>query len=371
MQIRDFGSRSGCQVAPVSIGAMRFPTDGVDAVELIRHAIDSGMKYIDTSRGYGESEFILGRALKDGYREKVYLSTKCSPWIKKIQDSDDGSADSVRKRIEESMLRLDVDYLDFYQVWNIDKKEAWETATKKGGMVDGIKKAVADGLVRHIGFTSHEKPENLPEYLEKADWCEILLLSYNLLNRAYEPVLEKAASLGIGTIVMNPVGGGRFAEESPVLKRLASDLGAESVPDLAVRYVLSNSNVSTILSGMTKKSDVNDTIASAGKPAFTGNELDRINGFFDTLTRENVKFCTNCGYCQPCPSGINIPGVMNAVYEDRFLGFKAGAKKIYAGATRDVKPEVCTECGKCEAKCTQGLEIIKELKAAAGAYAAE
>ena len=93
MELRQFGKRSGFEVAPVSIGAMRLPEDCTDAVALIRYAIDSGMCYIDTSRGYGESEFKLGRALKDGYREKVILSSKCSPWIKKVREDDDGSAD--------------------------------------------------------------------------------------------------------------------------------------------------------------------------------------------------------------------------------------------------------------------------------------
>lgn len=368
MNTHDFGKRSGLNVADVSIGAMRLPPDAIDAVELIRHAIDSGMKYIDTSRGYGESELILGRALKNGYREKVILSSKCSPWIKKVTDSDDGSADSVRRRIDETLLRLDVDYLDFYQVWNVTSPDAWELATKKGGMVDGIRRAMSDGVVKHTGFTTHEKAENLPAYLEQADWCEILLVSYNLLNRAYEPVIRKARELGIGTIVMNPVGGGKFAEDSPVLMRLADEVGAESVADLAVRYVLSNPNVDTILCGMSKLTDVDDTIRSAERERFSDEIVARINRFFEELSRETVQFCTNCGYCQPCPAGIKIPGVMGAIYEDRFLGFQEGARKAYARATRDVKTTACTECGQCESKCTQGLQIIKELKWAFSQY---
>ena len=88
MRARAFGKRCGGAVAPVSIGAMRLPADAIDAVGLVRHAIDSGMRYIDTSRGYGESELILVRALRGGYREKVLLSSKCSPWIKKVQEGD-------------------------------------------------------------------------------------------------------------------------------------------------------------------------------------------------------------------------------------------------------------------------------------------
>ena len=368
MNIQPFGKRCGYKVADVSIGAMRLPTDTLEAVELLRYAIDSGMLYIDTSRGYGESEMVVGKALKNGYRKKVKLSSKCSPWNRKIQDTDDGSAASVRHRIDETLLRLDVDYLDFYQVWSVNSPETWETATRKGGMVDGIKQAMLKGLVKHTGFTTHEKPENLLKYLKTADWCEVLLVSYNLLNRSYEPVLAKAKELGIGTVVMNPVGGGKLAEESPILKRLAGEVGAVSVADLAVRYVLSNPDVDTILCGMTKKTDVEDSIASAERSDFPPTVVRKINNFFEQLSRETVQFCTNCGYCQPCPAGINIPGVMGAVYEERFLGFKEGARRSYQRAVRDIAVTACTECGQCESKCTQGLEIINELKRAFSRY---
>ena len=358
----NFGTRSGFEVAPVSIGAMRLPEDCSDAVVLIRHAIDSGMRYIDTSRGYGESEFKLGRALRDGYRKKVMLSSKCSPWIKKVREDDDGSADSVRRRIDETMLRLDVEKLDFYQVWNINSREAWELATKKGGMVEGIRRAMDEGLVDHTGFTAHDTVDNLLEYLDMADWAEIILLTYNLLNRTYEPVITKAHEKGIGTIVMNPVAGGRLTEDSDVIMKIANEVGADSVADLAVRYVLSNPNVNPILCGMTKPSDVDDTVASGTKAPFTQDELKAINSFFTSLSREESGFCTGCKYCMPCPAGINIPGIMTAVYEERFLGLTEQARRSYKNATKDVTPDACTDCGACEEKCTQTLQVRKELK---------
>ncbi|MBT7162577.1 MAG: hypothetical protein HN904_07340 [Victivallales bacterium] len=368
MRLRNFGQRSGLQVNPVSIGAMRLPEDCVDSVALIRHAIDLGMVYIDTSRGYGESEFKLGRALKDGYREKVILSSKCSPWIKNVRGDDDTSADSVRRRIEETMTRLDVDCLDFYQVWNINSREHWEEAIVKGGMVDGIRKAMAEGLVRHTGFTTHDSAENLLEYLPQADWCEAILVGYNMLHLSYGPVLDKARALGIATIVMNPIGGGKFAEQSEVLGRLAAEVGAVSVADLAARYVLSNPNVDTILCGINKPSDVDDTVASAERPAFTGDQMRRIRAFFDEeMSRENVSFCTACKYCMPCPTGINIPGIMGLVYEDRFLGLKESAKGSYRWQGK-VRADACIQCGECEKKCTQNLPIIKEMEYAASEY---
>jgi uncharacterized protein len=369
MKLRNFGTRSGFEVAPVSIGAMRLPDDCSDAVALIRHAIDSGMRYIDTSRGYGESEFKLGVALKDGYREKVILSSKCSPWIKKVRDDDDGSADSVRHRIDETIMRLGVEKLDFYQVWNINNRDAWELATKKGGMVEGIRKAMDDGLVEHTGFTTHDTVENLLEYLDVADWAEIILVTYNLLNRTYEPVLAKAKEKGIGTIAMNPVGGGSLTAHSDVIMELGNKLGAVSMADLAVRYVLSNPNVDTILCGMQVQSNVDDTIASANRETFSPDQVEAAHEFFASRSRENVGFCTGCKYCMPCPAGIDIPGIMAAIYDHRFLGLTENAKSKYKRATREVGPDACTDCGACETKCTQSLKVRSELKYALKEFA--
>jgi predicted aldo/keto reductase-like oxidoreductase len=348
---------------------MRFPPDVGDAVAVIRRAIDSGLVYIDTSRGYGDSELILAKALKNGYREKVFLSTKCSPWIRKIDADDDGSADSVRKRIDEALARLDVSYLDFYQVWNINSPEAWETATRKGGMVDGIKKAMSEGLVRHTGFTTHEEPERLPGYLEAADWAEVVLISYNPLQRSYAGVLEKAKSLGIGTIVMNPCGGGRFAENSAQLMSLAREVGADSVAELSIRYVHSNPHVDTMLCGASKISDVDSAVSFVEKGRFSAEQMAVIERFLSEKSPEAMKFCTDCEYCLPCPAGINIPAIMGLIHNDRAFGLRQGSEKDYntswiTGKTADA----CLKCGKCEEKCTQKLPVMKDLQWAHSRY---
>ena len=180
----DFGKRSGLKVHPVSMGAMRLPEEE-KATPLIRHGIDAGMIYIDTSRGYVDSETKLGKALKDGYREKVILSTKWSPWNVKIEEDDDSSADCTYKRILESMQRLDVEYLDFYQIWAISEPGHYEKCTTKGGMLDGIFRAMNEGLVKHTGFTTHDKPENVSRYIDEADWCEAILFTHNILDGSY------------------------------------------------------------------------------------------------------------------------------------------------------------------------------------------
>ena len=359
-----FGTRSGLTVTPVSIGAMRFPRDLSDAVALVRHAIDAGMRYIDTSRGYDESEWVLRAALKDGYREKVILSTKWAPWVMKVQDDDDGSAARTRRRIEESIARLGVGYLDFYQAWSIGSKADFEVVTKPGGMLEGILDAKRAGLVRHIGFTTHDSVENIAGYIEEASWCEVILFSYNLLSRTYAPAIEAAHKKGIGTIVMNPVGGGKLAEHCAILLDVALEVGAVSVADMAVRYVLSNANVDTILCGMTKRADVDDSVASANRPRFSPAQMARIEALLDRVMGEEKAFCTGCRYCLPCPQGIDIPAVMSWIFDERHWGFADRAKRRYQHHS-EPKPDLCTKCGACEPKCTQKLAIMNEMEYAA------
>ncbi|HIJ64767.1 MAG TPA: hypothetical protein HPP77_02365 [Candidatus Hydrogenedentes bacterium] len=361
MKRYDFGKRSGFKVPRATIGAMRLPKDDDEAVALIRHAIDAGMNYLDTSRGYGDSEIKVGKALKDGYREKVILSTKWAPWITKIEESDDASADCTRKRIEESMKRLDVDYLDYYQVWNIVNRETYDQAVAKGGMVDGIHKAIDEGSVGHTGFTTHDSVENLLTYIPEVDWAEIILFTYNLLNRTYAPAIQAAHQRGIGTIVMNPVGGGALAEQSSVLKKLADDAAARSVPDLALRYVLANHNVNTMLVGITRQTDVDDAVAATQETPFSPQTVAKIEGFLDGMTKENVGFCTLCKYCMPCPQEIDIPAIMSCIYDYRYWDLKKTARERYNKHMKGPKADACTQCGECEEKCTQNLEIAKEM----------
>lgn len=360
MILRDFGKRSGHTVAPVSIGAMRLPRDLDTAVALLRAAIDKGMRYLDTSRGYSDSEWVVGRALKDGYREKVFLSTKWTPALIKVNPTDDFSGDCARRRLNESLKRLDVDYLDYYQVWSVNCREHYDQATAKGGMVEGILKAKSEGLVRHTGFTTHDSVENVLKYIREADWCDILLTTYNLVNPKYAPVIEAAHARGIGTVVMNPVGGGALAKKSPVLEALARDAGAVSTADLAVRYVLSNPHIDTMLCGMTRLADVGDSIASVERGAFSAGQLEIINRRLADIKSRASAFCIGCKYCLPCPEDIDIPFVMACLLDARYWGLEENARERYRNL-KGKKAVDCVQCRKCEKACTQHLEIVREM----------
>jgi uncharacterized protein len=217
METRRWGKRTGLDIPRVSAGSARLPDDPELAAAVMRHAIDAGIRYIDASRAYRDSELKLARALKDGYREKVLLSTKWAPWAIRVEADDNTSADCLRRRLGEQLERLETDYVDFFQVWYVQHPEQFEAVTAKGGLLEGILKAKEEGLVRHIGFTTHDTPENVIGYLERIDWAETILVTYNLLNRQYAPVLRAAKERGLGTMVMNPMGGGKLAKHSRVL----------------------------------------------------------------------------------------------------------------------------------------------------------
>ncbi|MEN6385722.1 MAG: aldo/keto reductase [Phycisphaerales bacterium] len=365
----DFGKRSGLKVHPVSIGAMRLPENMNEAVALVRQAIDAGMIYIDTSRGYGESECKLAKALKDGYRDKVILSTKWCPWNFKTDSADGTSADCTYNKIIDSMKRLEVDYLDFYQLWSINNYEQWEQATCKGGMLDGILRAKKEGLVKHIGFTTHDTPENISRYIDQADWCEAILFTYNLLNRTYEDVIKKTHEKGIATIVMNPIGGGVFAIHSQPLKNAVQKaVGTSNVVEAAHRWLKSNKNIDTIICGIGKLSDVTSTIENYEKPDFTPEQIKKLNAEFERISNKNVGCCVDCKYCLSCPKKINIPGFMQAAYYSEFLKVDDRARDIYGwivnpkNSSRSADISECIECGRCEQRCTQKIKIIQTLK---------
>lgn len=267
------------------------------------------------------------------------------------------------------MKRLDVDYLDFYQIWSINNDEQYIQITRKGGMLDGILRAMKEGLVKHTGFTTHDKPENVSRYIDHADWCEAILFTYNILERAYEAVIAKAHAKGIATIVMNPICGGVFAQDSPPLNEAVKNaIGSADLVQTAHRWLKTNENIDTIICGISKPSDITSTTENYKKAPFTAGQMERLNAEIGKISRKSAGFCVDCKYCLPCPKNIYVPGFMQAAYFSEFLKVDGQARDIYnwqlnpANASMSADPDECTECGKCEQKCTQKIKIIQTLK---------
>jgi predicted aldo/keto reductase-like oxidoreductase len=368
MKYRKLG-KSGIEVSALGLGAMRLP--GFDfkaeayleekqdrAIKIAHRAFDLGVNYIDTAYNYskGNNELIVGKILK-GYREKVYLSTK-SPvyWIKNKED--------YRRFLDEQLKRLDVSYIDFYYFHCVDKN-TWENIILKFDLLNEAEKAKQEGLIRHISISSHEGSEVVKTMLDTGIF-ETVLLQYNLLNREHEETIEYANQKDIGVVIMGPVAGGSLSAPSKVIIE-ASNKKFSSTPEVALRFVLANKNVSCMLSGMKtlKMVEQNAKLANNDYP-LEEKDWNDINMAMNETKKLSDLYCTKCNYCSPCPAGINISYIFEQMIYHKVYGLtrlakhELGAIGKYDWAGK--LPSKCTECGACEKKCPQKIEIRKQIK---------
>jgi predicted aldo/keto reductase-like oxidoreductase len=363
----------GYKVSALGFGAMRLPEDengDVDrdyAVSLIRESIDAGVNYVDTAPLYnrGQSEEVVGEALQDGYRERVWLSTK-------NQRVNDDPGD-WRRRLDESLRKLKTDYLDVYHLWGISWKEFTEHLAIKDGPLAAARKAQQDGLFRHLFFSFHAPPEDFPKVVDTGEFVGCTV-QYNLIDRSNEAGIARAAAKGLAVVIMGPVGGGRLAGPSSVIENL--DVGAASTAELALRFVLANADVDCAISGMSSREQLRENVATASRTdRLDEAEIARINESFDEYRKLAELYCTSCDYCKPCPENVAISRVLVLYNLARVYGLEEAAKKLYAeiGRTgffaRVNNAAACTECGECTDKCPQKLDIPEELAAAHAALA--
>lgn len=353
MEYRELG-RTGKKVSLLSLGCMRLPEDGEEGAKVVSRAVNLGINYFETSNWYchGRSEIMVADGVK-GRRDKVYVSTKI-----KIAPATTG--DDVKRAFEGSLKRLQVDRVDFYQVWDC-KWEDYDAVMKKGGGLDTIEKLRDEGLIGHIGLTSHETNERVIEMLDTGR-LESVTLSYHLLNREKEPVIEYAASRGIGVVIMTPLAGGLLATPSEILSQLVPGRHAGSAA-AALRFVMSNPHVSTVPSGMTSVSEVEENVRTwADFKPFSSDELSELMKSLDEYQALGRQFCTGCKYCMPCPSGVKISRLFRIRNYYKVFGLRDWATRSYRNMDPAGLPENCTECGECEPKCPNDIPIIAQLK---------
>jgi len=365
MQYRVLGS-NGPRVSALGFGTMRFKMvdDQVDedlAISVLHRAMDLGVNYFDSAVGYcnAQSETVLGKALK-GRREGKVISTKYPPWGERTLKADD-----CRRMIEQSLSRLDIDVIDVYQMHSLD----WETAQKelaKGGAVDGARKAKEEGLVKRLGFSFHDDPKRMIDIIQAAPDFEVVTCQYNLLDRANEDSMAHVYQRGLGVVVMGPVAGGRLGFPSEKIQNLLPS-GTKSSPEIALRFVLSNPNVSVAISGMNTIEMVEENAATASRDEpLSPAERQRITDMLEENKRLAELYCTGCGYCMPCPNGVNIPQNFVLMNLHRVYGLTGAARERYQwfGPKRpnNLNAAACLECGECEPKCPQKIPIIQQLK---------
>lgn len=369
MQYVDFG-KTGIKVSRLGLGCMRLPSyekdgktlfDEEKGIALIKGAYEMGVNYFDTAPGYCDtlSEIIVGKALK-GFREKIYLSTK--------NPIENASGDDYDKRLEKSLKKLDTDYIDFYHFWGISLDTFTNKICVPDGPLDRVKKWKDQGVVRHISFSFHDKPENLAEIIRRGEGIfESLLCQYNLLDRSNEAGMAFAHDQGLGVVVMGPVGGGRLGAPSQVIRSLLPGK-VQSSAEVALRFVFTNPNIHIALSGMGSVAMLEENAALADNTApLSQDEKNRLEAMMKENERLAGLYCTGCKYCMPCPQGINIPEVFTLMNYHRVYGITGYAKQNYAqiGKVPWRKYEnaaACIECGVCEDKCPQKLPIRGQLK---------
>lgn len=368
MIYRKFGA-TGEQISALGFGCMRLPEtekDGVFTVdqektnEMLRRAYELGVNYFDSGYTYchGNSEIAVGIAVKP-FRDKVLISTKCP-----MEQIDSPAA--YRAQLERSLKNLDMDYVDFYHFWGINK-DVFDNKIMKFGLVEEAVKLKAEGKIRHISFSFHDDPSAIKHIIDTAPQMETILAQYNLLDRANEEMFAYAASKGVGVVVMGPVGGGRLAAPTELYAKLT---GKKSIAtyELALRFVLGNPNVSCALSGMENVDMVekNAVVASDETP-MTPEEWTELGEALENVKKFSELYCTGCNYCQPCPKDINIPRIFQSYTYQNVYGLTETAKNSYLNY-RDSKERPgatskdCIDCGLCEKKCPQKLQIRSELK---------
>ena len=362
MQYRILG-RTGLKVSALGFGGMRFKMAGehVDqeqTVAVLRRAMDLGVNYFDSAVGYcnAESEMVIGKALK-GRREGKVVSTKYPPWGKRTKKADD-----CRMIIEQSLSRLDIDFIDVYHMHSLNWSSAQEVLAK-GGAVDGARQAKEEGLVKHLGFSFHDDPKRMVDIIDAAPDFEVVTCQYNLLDRANEESMAYAHEKGLGVVVMGPVAGGRLGFPSEQIQGLLT--GTKSSPEVALRFVLSNPNVTVALSGMNTVEMVEENAATASREEpLSAGERQRILEMLEENRRLADLYCTGCGYCMPCPNGVNIPECFRLMNLHRVYGLTETARQRYRsfGEEGNLNAGACVECGQCEPKCPQKIPIIEQLK---------
>lgn len=365
MQYRKFG-KLDWQVSVLGFGCMRLPTIGGDSGnidqdktnEMIRCAIEGGVNYFDTAYVYHhqKSEIALGIALADGYREKVRIATKLPIWLVK-------KADDFDRMLEKELQRLQTDVIDFYLMHGLDQAK-WDKVQKLG-LLKKAETAIEDGRIRHVGFSFHDKLDVFKQILDSYDSWTFCQIQYNFMDTHFQAGregLHYAADKGLAVVIMEPLRGGKLAADLPGAAQIWPQAEQKRTPaDWSFQWLWSQPEVSLLLSGMSTLQQVEENLVSAENSRvglLNDAELALVNKVQETLAGLSPIDCTRCEYCLPCPSGVNIPRVIDhynraAVYDDL-----EGTRSLYKRFVKDDQKAInCTQCEECVPKCPQNIPI--------------
>lgn len=370
MQYRTFG-KTNLKVSSLGYGCMRLPVlngndkeiDEEEAIRLIRYSIDHGVTYVDTAYPYhgGNSEIVVGKALKDGYRQKINLATKCPTWLIKSNEDFD-------KYLDEQLKKLDVDYIDMYLLHALSK-DRWENLLNHN-VFEFLDRALKQGKIKHAGFSFHDDLDTFKKIVDSYGWdfCQI---QYNYMDENYQAGkegLQYAAAKGMAVVIMEPLKGGKLANPPKPITEVLEKAGKDKPAAWGLKWLLNQPEVTVILSGMNSQTQIDENIKTATE-VLPGSldeiELGIINFAKDKFRELTRVDCTGCGYCMPCPAGVNIPGNFSLYNRAFMYNDIENCRKQYSSKDFESKrASKCRECGKCEKVCPQHLSIRKFLKEA-------
>ena len=364
MKMRTFG-KLGIKASAFGLGCMRFPmtkdengrdiVDEKTATEIIRTCIDNGVNYIDTAYVYsnGLNEKYVGKALRDGYREKVYLATKLPTW-------NCGTREDMYRLFEEQCQSLETDHIDFYLIHSLNSG-SFEKMKNLGvfSFLDDLK---AKGRIKYACFSFHDEYKVFEEIINSYDWdmCQLQFNYMDIDNQAGLRGVELAGSKGIPVVVMEGLLGGKLANVPDEIKEVFDSYGEKrSAAEWAFRWICDYPQVATVLSGVTSLEQASDNfrIFDNVEPCSMSEEERAVIDKAREKYRQRIKVdCTGCEYCLPCPKNVDIPRIFSIWNDSSMFGTKGNWR--YKKLTEDGKgPENCVKCGKCMKVCPQHLKI--------------
>lgn len=372
MEFRNFG-KTGFRPSALGFGCMRLPQvegeenkiDEEEAARMIRHAIESGVNYIDTAWSYhqGQSEPLIGRILQDGYRERVALATKMPSWLIEKRDDFDHFFFS-------QLERLQTDHIDFYLLHTLNQG-FWDKYLELK-FFDWAEKQMAEGRIRHLGFSFHDDFEVFDRILFGYDAWDFCQIQYNYMDtdfQAGQRGLKMAAERGLGVVIMEPLKGGRLAKEEPPAPVKAVWDRAKNAwkpAEWALQWLWNQPEVGVVLSGMSTMDQVEENLASASRSG-----VDSLSSQECLLMAEAQQAwqglapvaCTHCEYCLPCPSDVLIPQIFEIYNNSVMYDIQNRGRRQYQNEVpAESRADMCVECGACEELCPQNLTIIEYLK---------
>lgn len=369
MNYRTFG-KTNFNPSALGLGCMRLPIldndsskiDETKAIKLIRYAIDSGVNYVDTAYPYhnGNSEIVVGKALADGYREKVHLATKMPVWLVNAYSDFD-------KYFNEQLNKLTTDHIDMYLLHALNKDRI--NKMEKLNVFKFLDKIKKEGKIKYVGFSFHDDLETFKHIVDLYDWdfCQI---QYNYLDENYQAGIEGlkyASSKGLGVVIMEPLKGGTLAKEPPAkVKEIFHNATSKMTPAAwSFAWLWNQPEISVVLSGMNEISQLDENIKTSDNitpntmSEDDKNVIKEVQLTYKKLTKIG---CTACEYCLPCPKGVNIPKNFKLYNQAHLYGDFESCKKEFASLHDNAKASNCVQCGSCETKCPQHLNIRELLK---------